>query len=83
MFDGATRIDESRADCANFRALHILSHDREPVRIDRFHVVFEKKKPWAVGVRDGMVFRRGIIHRVCEIQNAMREICGASAILSP
>ena len=69
-------IDQSRADCASLGPLHMLSHDREPVRIDRFYVVVEEKKPRTVGLCDRIIFRCGIIHSVCEIQHTMRKICG-------
>src|SRR4029077_2291350 len=76
VFDGATGIDQSRADCTSLGALYVLSHDREPVRADRFYLIVKEKKPRTIGVRDGMIFRCGFIHGVCEIQQTMRKICG-------
>src|SRR5262245_12696932 len=74
VFDGAARIDQSRSDCASLGPLYVLCHNRKPVGDDRFHVVVEKKKPWTVGVRDGIIFRCGIIRNICEIQHMMRRI---------
>jgi hypothetical protein len=80
VFDGAAMIDQSRADCASVGALYMLSHDCEPVRADRFYIVVEKKNPRTVGVHDGIIFRCGIIHSICEIQHTMRKICGRRSV---
>jgi len=76
VLNSAARVDQAGADCASLRALYVFSHDREPVRTDRFHLVVEEKKPRAVGVLDGIIFCCGIVRSVCEIQHTMRRICG-------
>ena len=64
VFNRAARIQQPCADCADFRPLDVLSHDREPVRLDHFDTVVKKKKPRAVGLLDRLIFRCGIVGRV-------------------
>src|SRR5215475_9041438 len=84
VLNGATRVDQARADCASLGPLYMLSHDREPVQTDRFHLVVEEKKPRAVGVRDRIIFRCGTVRSVCEIQHMMRRMGGSlSDLIAP
>src|SRR5437870_6032047 len=54
-----------------------MEHDREPVLIEGFPAVAEKKKPRTVGVRDSIIFGCGIILSIWEMQHAIHEISGS------
>ena len=69
VLNRAVRIDQSRADCANLGPLHMLSHDCEPIGLDRFDASVQKQQPRAVGLLHRIIFGCGIIRRIWEMQH--------------
>ena len=55
VLDGVVRIQESRADRANLRTLHMLSHHCKPFPINYFGIVIEEEQPRTFGLLHGEV----------------------------
>ena len=72
MLNRIVRVKQTRADRADFRSLHMLGHRAEPIAIDHFNVVIQKKKPRALRLFDGKIVERGKIEGTGRTQNAVR-----------
>src|SRR5256886_2802010 len=58
VFNGVVRIQQSRANCANFRPLDMLGHYCQPVALDYFYVTVEEQNPRAKSLFECEILKR-------------------------
>ena len=74
VLDRIVGKQQPRANRSNLGTLHMLSHHRQPIALDRFGIIVQKEEPRAVGLGHGEVVDGGIVERAAITQEPVLEL---------